>query len=78
MSLDQAYSAHRCLTMTIRLVFSVLFLLSAVSSMTSCASDQPKRRERVPPPVADSTMPWNRPTKWEGTGRYGQMMQGSR
>jgi hypothetical protein len=32
----------------------------------------------VPPPVADSTMPWNRPTKWEGSGRYGSMMQGSR
>lgn len=51
-------------------------LISA--SMTSCASDEPKRRERQPPPVADSTMPWNRPTKWEGTGRYGQMMPMSR
>ncbi|MES2594885.1 MAG: hypothetical protein V4662_06100 [Verrucomicrobiota bacterium] len=61
-----------------RTVFSLLFLLAAASSMTSCASNEPKRRERVPPPVADSTMPWNRPAKWEGSGKYGSMMQGSR
>jgi len=46
--------------------------------LIQCTSGEPRKRERVPPPVADSTMPWNRPTKWEGAGRYGQMMQGSR
>lgn len=56
-----------------------LLALTFVSSMVSCSSsDEPKRRERKPPPVADSTMPWNRPAKWEGAGRYGQMMPGSR
>lgn len=51
----------------------------AAGSLVSCTSkDEPKRRERVAPAVTDSTLPWNRPTKWEGNSRYGQMMPGSR
>lgn len=48
--------------------------------LVQCSSGDGGRgkRERKPPPVADSTMPWNRPAKWEGSGRFGQMMQGSR
>jgi hypothetical protein len=65
--------------MKTRLSLFCLFALIFVSAFTSCSSsDEPKRRERKPPPVADSTMPWNRPVKWEGAGRYGQMMPGSR
>lgn len=60
------------------LLLGACSLLLIAGSMTSCASNEPKRRERQPPPVADSTIPWNRPTKWEGTGRYGQMMPMSR
>jgi hypothetical protein len=65
--------------MNTRLPLAALLVLTAVSTLVSRgSSEEPKRRERTPPPVADSTMPWNRPAKWEGAGRYGQMMPGSR
>jgi hypothetical protein len=57
---------------------SILFSFVAVASMVSCANNEPKRRERVAPAVTDSTLPWNRPPKWEGNARYGQQMPGSR
>ncbi len=61
-----------------RLVFSSI-LLVMTGVLGACSSkDEPKRRERVPPSVTDSTLPWNRPSKWEGAGRYGQMMPQSR
>lgn len=43
-----------------------LFLLGAtLAAFTGCASDQPKDPDRV------STIPWNRPEKWEGQGALG-------
>ena len=57
----------------------ILLTLLTAGSLVSCATtDEPKRRERVAPVVTDSTLPWNRPPKWEGNSRYGQMMPGSR
>ena len=58
----------------------LLLLLGVIAalSLVSCASDEPKRRERVALKGTDSTLPWNRPPKWEGNARYGQMMPGSR
>ncbi len=64
--------------MNTRLIPSLLLVLTAVSLLSSCASDEPKRRERVPPTVGDSSLPWNRPPKWEGNARYGSMMPQSR
>ena len=62
-----------------RLILLSLSATMAAGSLVSCTSkDEPKRRERVAPAVTDSTLPWNRPTKWEGNSRYGQMMPGSR
>ena len=62
-----------------RLILLSLSAAVAASFLVSCkSSDEPKRRERVVPAVSDSTLPWNRPTKWEGNSRYGQMMPGSR
>lgn len=45
-------------------------LLGAMAPLifTSCASDQPEDPNRV------STIPWNRPEKWEGQGPLGGMM----
>lgn len=65
--------------MILRKVIFASICVFHTACLTCCtSSDEPKRRERQPPPVADSTLPWNRPTKWEGTGRYGQMMPMSR
>ena len=62
-----------------RLLLQSLLALVLVQMLASCATDEPKRRERVPPPaVGDSSLPWNRPPKWEGNARYGSMMPGSR
>lgn len=50
------------------------FLLAAAGAMLmcACANDQPEDPNRV------STIPWNRPEKWEGQGPMGSMMQGTR
>ncbi|TDU73293.1 hypothetical protein EI77_01763 [Prosthecobacter fusiformis] len=65
--------------MSPRLILQSILALVLAQTMVSCASDKPKRRERVPPPaVGDSSLPWNRPPKWEGNAKYGSMMQGSR
>ena len=61
-----------------RLALLSLLALTAVQSLVSCTTDEPKRRERVAPTVSESTLPWNRPPKWEGNARYGSMMPGSR
>ena len=55
-----------------------LLTLTSAQMLVSCASDQPKRRERVAPVAEGSTLPWNRPPKWEGNARYGGMMPQSR
>lgn len=58
--------------------FLSLLLLACNLGLVACTTEEPKRRERVPPTVSDSTLPWNRPPKWEGTSRYGSMMPQSR
>jgi len=66
--------------MSPRLILQSLLVFMAVQMLASCTSDDDrKRRQRVPPPaVGDSSLPWNRPPKWEGNARYGSMMPGSR
>jgi len=67
--------------MSPRLLLQTLLALLTAQVLISCASDDGhrKRRERVPPPaVGDSSLPWNRPPKWEGNAKYGSMMPGSR
>jgi hypothetical protein len=64
--------------MSPRILLHCLLLVTGGLSLVSCASDEAKRRERVPPSVSDSTLPWNRPPKWEGSARYGSMMPQSR
>lgn len=58
-----------------------LFLLAATTacSLSSCASDEPKRKTVVGPDGSQySNLPWNRPRSWEGNARYGGMVPGSR
>lgn len=62
----------------IRPLISLLLAVVAAQTLVSCATGEPKRRERVPPTADVSTLPWNRPPKWEGNARYGSMMPGSR
>ncbi|MBB5035076.1 hypothetical protein [Prosthecobacter vanneervenii] len=56
-------------------------LLSAITiacSLTSCTSDEPKRKKVVGPDSGNSNLPWNRPRSWEGNARYGGMVPVSR
>ncbi len=46
----------------------LLFVAAAMAFLTSCAGDEPEDPNRV------STIPWNRPEKWEGQGPLGGMM----
>jgi hypothetical protein len=46
-------------------IFAALLLGSAALIMCGCATDQPEDPNRV------STMPWNRPERWEGQGPLG-------
>lgn len=46
-------------------VFALLLLAIAACTFAGCASDQPEDPNRV------STIPWNRPEKWEGQGALG-------
>ena len=55
---------------------SILILASGLMACES--SDQPKRRKPVAPASDVSTLPWNRPPKWEGSARYGGMVPQSR
>ena len=52
-------------------VLGLTFAAAVVILLPSCASDKPDDPNRV------STIPWNRPEKWEGQGPMGGMMQGS-
>jgi hypothetical protein len=63
---------------TSRLTYLAALGLLASQGLVSCVSDEPKKRERVAPTVSESTLPWNRPPKWEGNAKYGSMMPGSR
>lgn len=50
----------------------LLFVVAASSLMMGgCASDAPKTNELGARP---STIPWNRPERWEGQGAMGGML----
>jgi hypothetical protein len=57
-----------------------LFLaLALASSLSSCASEEPKRKKVVGPDDGGlSKLAWNRPRSWEGNSRFGNMMPNSR
>ncbi len=46
-------------------LLTLLALAVLLALLPSCAEDQPKDPNRV------STIPWNRPEKWEGQGPLG-------
>ena len=50
-------------------VLSFMLAVAALVLLPSCASDKPDDANRV------STIPWNRPEKWEGQGPLGGMLQ---
>ncbi len=57
----------------------LLALLALVTVLSSCSSDEPKRKKVVGPDDSSlSKMAWNRPRSWEGTAKYGPMMPQSR
>ena len=56
---------------------ALLMVAVLVLGATACET-QPKRRKAVPPPADMSGLPWNRPTKAEGAGRFGSMVPQSR
>lgn len=51
-----------------RLFFLHFSLLSLITLFSGCASNEPADREEV------STLPWNRPQRWEGQGALGGMV----
>ncbi len=57
---------------------ALLPVLAACLLLPACESSEPKRRKAVPPPADVSGLPWNRPTKAEGAGRFGSMVPQSR
>jgi hypothetical protein len=52
-------------------ILGLLLAAAAVLFLSSCESDKPEDPNRV------STIPWNRPEKWEGQGPMGGMMPGT-
>ena len=48
-----------------RRIFALALLLGTLGFLPGCADDQPKDPNRV------SSIPWNRPEKWEGQGTMG-------
>ncbi|WP_395743700.1 hypothetical protein [Prosthecobacter sp.] len=64
---------------TRRLISLLLLTVTTACSLSSCASDEPKRKKVVGPDGSQySHLPWNRPRSWEGNARYGGMVPGSR
>jgi len=49
-------------------ILGFIALAVVVALLPSCTSDQQENPDRV------STIPWNRPEKWEGQGPLGGMM----
>ena len=49
-------------------ILGLFFAAIVFVLLSACASDQPEDPNRV------STIPWNRPEKWEGQGPMGGMM----
>jgi hypothetical protein len=65
--------------MKTRLLSLLLLATTAACTLSSCASDEPKRKKVVGPDSSGySSLPWNRPRSWEGNARYGGMVPGSR
>ncbi|OYW75776.1 MAG: hypothetical protein B7Z37_11785 [Verrucomicrobia bacterium 12-59-8] len=65
--------------MKTRLFRYLLLTITVACSLSSCASDEPKRKKVVGPDGSEfSNLPWNRPRSWEGNARYGGMVPGSR
>ena len=52
-------------------IFGLMLATAVLVLLPSCAGGKPEDPNRV------STIPWNRPEKWEGQGPMGGMMQGS-
>jgi hypothetical protein len=46
-------------------IFALALLLGSLFFLEGCASDQPSDPNKV------SSIPWNRPEKWEGQGPMG-------
>jgi len=60
-----------------RLILLSLTLLSIVSCETS--TEHKKKKPQPPPGTGEySGLGWNRPTKWEGSSRFGGAMPQSR
>ncbi len=62
------------------MIRSFLIVLS-IGLLASCESgEEPKKKKPVPPPGTGeySSLPQNRPPKWESTSRFGGMMPQSR
>lgn len=57
----------------IRQLRNSLLLACAAFAISGCASDESPEAQH-----AGSSLPWNRPEKWEGPGVMGSAMQGSR
>jgi hypothetical protein len=49
----------------LRRIFALTLLLGGLFFLPGCASDEPKDPNQV------SSIPWNRPEKWEGQGPLG-------
>ncbi|WP_395737200.1 hypothetical protein [Prosthecobacter sp.] len=65
--------------MKTRLLSLFLLSITAACCLSSCTSDEPKRKKVVGPDSSQySNLPWNRPRSWEGNARYGGMVPGSR
>ena len=65
--------------MKTRLLLFALVFASVAGSLTSCSSDEPKRKKVVGPDDGGlSKLSWNRPRSWEGTAKYGPMVPQSR
>ncbi len=61
-----------------RITLLAVLLTVSMLSVACESSQQPKRRKAVPPSSDLSGIPWNRPTKAEGAGRFGSMVPQSR
>ena len=53
-------------------IFALLFLTAVSGLLGGCVSDEQKND-----PTRVSTIPWNRPEKWESQGPLGGMMPGN-
>jgi hypothetical protein len=49
-------------------IVALVLLAAGVLALTGCASSEPEDPNRV------STIPWNRPERWESQGPLGGMM----